>query len=140
MIHAVIRIVAQVRKRLKASMPELGRGRPSSLTRKVARHRKRLEKKISDLFDNRHLFVKHHLAASEKKTLNRITRGLPHLRTLRDIMDEVYRLFDRCCRTDTALEKPNIFYTLKGQNKTRHPDVRRDLRPAAFFLQSQLAR
>ena len=105
MIHAVIRIVAQVRKRLKASMPELGRGRPSSLTRKVARHRKRLEKKISDLFDNRHLFVKHHLAASEKKTLTRVTRGLPHLRTLRDIMDEVYRLFDRCCRTDAALEK-----------------------------------
>jgi hypothetical protein len=35
------------------------------------------------------------------ETLRRITRGLPHLRTLRDI----YRLFDRRCRTDTALEK-----------------------------------
>jgi hypothetical protein len=30
---------------------------------------------------------------------------LPQLRTLRDIMEEVYRLFDRRCRTDTALEK-----------------------------------
>ena len=40
-----------------------------------------------------------------KRTLKRITRGLPHLRRLRDIMDEVYRLFDRRCRTDTALEK-----------------------------------
>jgi hypothetical protein len=35
----------------------------------------------------------------------RITRGRPELRTLRDIMDEVYRLFDRRRRTDTALEK-----------------------------------
>jgi len=30
---------------------------------------------------------------------------LPALRVLRDIMDEVYRLFDRRCRTDTALRK-----------------------------------
>jgi len=29
----------------------------------------------------------------------------PRLRTLRSIADEVYRLFDRRCRTDTALEK-----------------------------------
>ena len=34
-----------------------------------------------------------------------ITRGLPQLRTLREIMEEVYRLFDRRCRTDTALAK-----------------------------------
>jgi hypothetical protein len=32
-------------------------------------------------------------------------RGRPDLRTLREIMNEVYRLFDRRCRTDTALEK-----------------------------------
>ena len=32
-------------------------------------------------------------------------RGLPKLRTLRDIMEEVYRLFDRRCRTDTALAR-----------------------------------
>jgi len=35
----------------------------------------------------------------------RITRGRPELRTLPDIMDEVYRLFDRRCRSDTALQK-----------------------------------
>ena len=34
-----------------------------------------------------------------------LTRGLPQLRTLRAIMAEVYRLFDRRCRTDTALAK-----------------------------------
>ncbi len=103
--HAIIRAVARARKQLKSTMPKLGRGRPSKSTRKVARRRKRLEKKVSDLFDNRYLFVKHHLTASEKRQLTHISRGLPHLRTLRDIMDEVYRLFDRRCRTDTALEK-----------------------------------
>ncbi|MCH7808903.1 MAG: hypothetical protein IIB60_06730 [Planctomycetes bacterium] len=86
-------------------MPKLGRGRPSKNTKKASQRKKRIEKKITDLFDNRYLFVKHHLTAGEKRTLKRITRGLPHLRTLRDIMDEVYRLFDRRCRTDTALEK-----------------------------------
>jgi len=103
--RAILRAVAQVRKQLKASMPSLGRGRPSAQTKKAARSRKRIANKVADLFTYRHLFVKHHLTASEKRTLKRITRGLPHLRTLRDIMDEVYRLFDRRCRTDTALAK-----------------------------------
>lgn len=103
--HAIIRAVARVRKQLKATMPKLGRGRPSKSTRKAARRRKRLERQVSDLFDNRYLFVKHHLTASEKRRLTHISGGLPHLRTLRDLMDEVYRLFDRRCRTDTAIEK-----------------------------------
>jgi hypothetical protein len=103
--QAILRAVAQVRKRLKASMPSLGRGRPSAQTKKAARRRKRIANKVADLFTHRHLFVKHHLTATEKRTLKRITRGLPHLRAMRDIMDEVYRLFDRRCRTDTALEK-----------------------------------
>lgn len=102
---AVLRAVAKVRKQLKTTMPNLGRGRPSKSTKKAYKRKKRIEKKITDLFDNRYLFVRHHLTASGKRTLKRITKGLPQLRTLRDIMDEVYRLFDRRCRTDTALEK-----------------------------------
>ena len=102
---AILRAIAQARKRLKASMPALGRGRPSRKMNNTARRRKRLEGKITDLFDHRHLFVKHHVTPGEKRTLNRITRGLTHLRTLREIMDRVYGLFDRRCRTDTALEK-----------------------------------
>ena len=31
-----------------------------------------------------------------------IARGHAELRTLREIMNEVYRLFDRRCRTETA--------------------------------------
>jgi hypothetical protein len=101
----ILRAVAQERKAMKTQIPPLGRGRPSRKTNKIARRRKRLERRITDLFDHRHLFVKHHLTPCEKKTLRRITRGLPHLRRLREIMDEVYGLFDRRCRTDTALEK-----------------------------------
>ncbi len=82
---AVLRAVAKVRKELKVTMPNLGRGRPSKNTKKASKRKKRIEKKITDLFDNRYLFVKHHLTASEKRTLKRITRGLPHLRTLRDM-------------------------------------------------------
>ena len=64
-----------------------------------------LEQRIRDLFEYRHLFVQHHLTASERTTLQRVARGLSPLRALREIMDEVYRLFDRRCRTDTALAK-----------------------------------
>ena len=64
-----------------------------------------IERKVGELFEHRHLFVQRQLSPSERKTLRRITRGLPQLRALRSIMEEVDRLFDRRCRTDTALEK-----------------------------------
>ncbi len=103
---AVLRAVAKVRKELAAKKPRLSRGRPSSKqAKRAARRKKRIERKIGDLFEHRHLFVGHHLTDAKRKTLRRITRGLPQLRTLRDIMDEVYRLFDRRCRTETALAK-----------------------------------
>lgn len=102
---AVLKAVAKVRKSLAATMPKLGRGRPSKATKRLVRRRKRIQAKITDLFQHRHLFVQHYLTLGEKKTLRRITRGLPHLRALREIMNEVYRLFDRRCRTETALNK-----------------------------------
>ena len=102
---AVLHAVAKVRKELKAKQPVLPRGRPSKARQAQARKAKRIQQRIGDLFDHRHLFVQHHLTPAEKKTLQQITRGLPHLRTLRQIMDEVYRLFDRRCRTETALAK-----------------------------------
>lgn len=73
--------------------------------RKPVRRQKRIQKRIADLFDHRHLFVQHDLTPAEKKVLHRITRGLPQLRALREIINEVYRLFDRRCRADTALAK-----------------------------------
>jgi transposase len=103
---AILRAVAQQRKRLAAGKPSLPRGRPSSrASRRAARRRQRLQQKVADLFEHRHLFVRHYLSAAQQKILRRISRGLPQLRALRAIMEEVYRLFDRRCRTDTALAK-----------------------------------
>ncbi len=103
--QAILRAVAQVRKQLAAQQPKLGRGRPSGAKRRLAQKRQRLQQKIADLFEYRYLFVQRHLTEKERATLQRITRGLPYLRTLRTIEEEVYRLFDRRCRTETALAK-----------------------------------
>jgi Transposase len=104
----VLKAVAKERARLGKSKPKLKRGRPSSKekeARRLARKSKDIQQKISDLFQNRYLFVKRRLKPSERKRLMQITRGLPHLRKLREIMDHIYALFDRRCRTQTALGK-----------------------------------
>jgi len=103
--QAVLHALAKLRKELKAQIPKRPRGRPRKAQAKAARRSQRLEQRVSDLFEHRYLFVRKELTAAEAKTLQRITRGLPHLRTLRDIMDEVYRLFDRRCRAATALAR-----------------------------------
>jgi hypothetical protein len=104
--NAVLSAVAGERKRLAAGAPKLPRGRPGSkAARHAARRKKRIEQKVGDLFARRWLFVQRRLTASERATLRRITRGLPQLRRLREVMEEVYRLFDRRCRTATALAK-----------------------------------
>jgi len=103
---AVLRALAKVRKELAATKPKLGRGRPSSVVaRNAARRRKRIEQKVGDLFEHRWLFVRHDLTPAQRRSLRRITRGRPELRTLRDIIEQVYRLFDRRCRSETALDK-----------------------------------
>jgi hypothetical protein len=106
LVKAVLRAVARECKRLAEEQPKLPKGRPSTKqAKKAARRKKRLEKKSADLFTHRHLFVKHHLSKAERKTLRRITCGLPLLCKLREIMEQVYALFDRRCRTQTALDK-----------------------------------
>ena len=103
--QAVLHAVAKVRKELKARQPALPRGRPSPAQRAAARKSKRIQHRIADLFDHRHLFVQHRLTAADQETFRRITRRLPRLRTLRQIMDQVYGLFDRRCRSETALTR-----------------------------------
>jgi hypothetical protein len=103
---AILKAVAGVRQKLKAQQIPRSRGRPAGTkAKKIVRRNQRLQQKIADLFEYRYLFVQHALTPKEKLILGRITRGLPRLRTLRTIMDEVYHLFDRRCRLDTALEK-----------------------------------
>jgi len=102
---AVLHAVAKVRKELAGKLPALPRGRPSKADRRQTARVKRQQQRIAELFEHRHLFVTRHLTEAQRRTLLRITRGLPQLRALREVMEEVYRLFDRRCRGDTALEK-----------------------------------
>ena len=102
---AVLRSLAKMRKIMTAKLPRLPRGRPTRKMKKAVRLHKRKLNRICDLFDHRYLFVQHELTPGEKKTLHRITRGLPQLRSLREIVNEVYRLFDRRCSSETALAK-----------------------------------
>jgi hypothetical protein len=105
-INAILSAMAQERKRLTATAPKLPRGRPSTkATKRAARRKRRIEQKVSALFEHRYLFIQRRLSPTERATLQRISRGLPQLRTLRGLMEEVYRLFDRRCRTATALAK-----------------------------------
>jgi hypothetical protein len=105
LIKAVLHAAARVRKSLSGRLVKRGRGRPSKANQGAARRAGRMRKRIQDLFDHRHLFVQHGLTGAQKNRLERISRGVPSLRILRDIMDEVYRLFDRRCRTDTAVAR-----------------------------------
>jgi len=105
-VKAVVGVVSSERKRLAATQPKLRRGRPSTpAAKQAARTKKRLEAQRAALFTHRYLFVQRHLSKTERKTLWRITRGLPQLQKLRAIMEQVYVLFDRRCRTQTALAK-----------------------------------
>ena len=102
----VLGAMAKLRKDLASTAPKLSLGRPGSkAARQAARLKKRITEKVGELFEHRYLFVRHQLTASQRKTLARISRGQPQLRTLRSLMEEVYRLFDRRCRMATALDK-----------------------------------
>jgi hypothetical protein len=103
---AVLGAMASARKGLAATQPKLPKGRPRTQAAKAAaRTKKRLAAQCTALFTHRYLFVQRHLNKTERKTLWRVSRGLPQLRTLRAIMEQVYALFDRRCRTQTALDK-----------------------------------
>jgi hypothetical protein len=135
---AVLRAVAKVRKSLAAGLPKPGR----RATQKAARRAKRAQKRIKDLFDHRHLFVQHGLTPAEKKTLHQIGRGLPQLRILREIMNEVYRLFDRRCHTDTAVAKLARLRTrvrrFKAVGRTLQKLFSPNLEKALVFLDDSL--
>jgi hypothetical protein len=103
---AVLGAVASARKALAAKQPKWPKGRPSTpAAQQAARTKKRLTEQRAALFTSRYLFVQRHLNKTERKPLWRVSRGLPQLGALRAIMEQVYALFDRRCRTQTALDK-----------------------------------
>jgi hypothetical protein len=140
---AVLRAIARVRKQLAAEEPGLPRGRPGTPeAKRKARRRRHLQRKVGDLFEHRHLFVKRHLAEGERQTLRRITRGLPQLRALRQVVEEIHRLFDRRCRTETALRKPARLRAQVRHFKAMRPIFQKlespDLEKALNFLDDSL--
>jgi hypothetical protein len=105
-VKAVVGAVASTRKGLAAQQPKLRKGRPSTpAAKQAARTKKRLAAQGAALFTHRYLFVQWHLNKTERKTLWRVSRGLPQLGALRAVMEQVYALFDRRCRPQTALDK-----------------------------------
>jgi phage tail protein X len=105
-VKAVLGAVASARKGLAAQQPTLRKGRPSTpAAKQAARTKRRLAAQRAALFAARYLFVQRHLNKTERKTLWRVSRGLPQLQALRAIMEQVYAVFDRRCRTQTALDK-----------------------------------
>jgi Transposase len=103
--QAVLHALAKLRKQWAAKIPRRRRGRPSQEQQSQARETARQKQRVADLFEHRHLFVRRHLSPAQQERLRELTRGRPPLRALRKIMAEVYRLFDRRCRTETALRK-----------------------------------
>jgi len=104
----ILRAVASERERLVKAKPKVKRGRPSpteKAARRLARQSTSMHETISAWFQDRLLFVPRHLTRSERKRLLSITRGLPPLRKLREIMEHISALFDRRGRTPTARGK-----------------------------------
>jgi hypothetical protein len=106
--QGILRAVATDRTRLANSKPKLKRGRPSSkekTARRFARQSNTIPDRIRGVFQGHFLCVKRRLTPRERKQFLHSTRGLPQLRKLREIMAHIYALFDRRCRTPTALDK-----------------------------------
>ena len=74
------------------------------MAKQAARTKKRLEAQRTALFTHRYLLVQRHVSKTERKMLWRITRGLPHVYGLRVLRAQVYALFERRGRTQTALD------------------------------------
>lgn len=102
---AVLHALAKLRKEMTAKIPKQPRGRPRKEQQGQAWLMAWRKRQVADLFEHRYLFVRHHLSPAQQKQLRKLTYGRPELRTLREIMGEVYRLFDRRCKTQTALKK-----------------------------------
>jgi hypothetical protein len=77
-VKAVVQAVSSERKRLAAQPPKLPRGRPrTKVAKQAARTKQRLAAQRAALFTHRSLFVPRHLTTTARKTLWRVSRGLP---------------------------------------------------------------
>jgi hypothetical protein len=140
--EAVLHALAVVRKRIRANIPKLASGRPRKQDRARARRVTRRRAYAAELSKHRYLFVRRHLSVSQKEVLARLVRGQPQLRTVRQIMAEVYRLFDRRCRMSTALSRLARLRARVGRCATLRRSLSKLLAPslekALVFLDDKL--
>jgi hypothetical protein len=102
----VLHAVTQVRRKLKGAKTKRNkRGRPTKEEKSIIQRNERLDAKAQALFDNRFLFVQKELSLAERQTLHEITKGFPKLRKLRELVEDMYRLYDRRCKCATALAR-----------------------------------
>jgi hypothetical protein len=102
----VWRAGASARKRLAAQQPQWPQGRPrTQAAQAAARTKKRVATRRAALCTHRDLGVQRHLSTTARKSWWRLTRGLPQVRTLRALMDQVSALFARRCRPQAALDQ-----------------------------------
>ena len=88
--QGILSAVAAERNRLAKSNPQLKRGRPASkdkVARRLARQSKQSQEQSRGLFQDRFLCVQRRLKPSERKRLVHISRGVPPLRKVREIME-----------------------------------------------------
>jgi hypothetical protein len=134
----VIHVLARYRWHLKSQLgAKRGRGRPRDPEKHQVAQQKKQKKYIKALAHHRGLWVKRVLTAQEKKILQRLSRGHPCLRGLRELMDTVYALFDKRCRTQTAkrkltkLRKRHLFKRFPEleaiRKKLEHPNLEKAL-------------
>ena len=100
--------MASERARFAPSTPKVTRGRPASTdqdARRWARQRTHRHQQLSDVCPPRLVFVTRRLSPSARHQWRHSTRGLPHVRKLRERMEHLYALLDRRGRTQTALAK-----------------------------------
>jgi len=102
---AVLHALAKLRKEMTAQVPKRPRGRPRKEQQGQAWLIAWQKRPVADLFEHRYRFIRHHRSPAQQKQLPKLTYGRRELRTLRKIREEVYRLFDRRCQTQTALKK-----------------------------------
>ena len=137
----VLRALAGFRKSLPRSAPRK-RGRPKK-GEKSPREDPWVRLK-REVWENRHLWVKRHLTPGQRRRLARIIRGRPLLRGLRELVDLVYALFDRRCRTATAIRKlerlrrHRLFQVFPQLEPIRRKLMSPNLEKALLFLDDSL--
>jgi len=104
--RGILYALTRFRRKLKGEIVKRKkRGAPLASEKKKMEREKRKKQYITELYQNRTLWVKKRLTKYEKRTLKKLSREQRFLKILRSLMDKVYSLFDKRCSLETAMRK-----------------------------------